>query len=168
MYIPILYRNMSKYTKELLEPLVAQSTSLIGVVRKLGITSYGGGTQAHIKKIIASHGIDTSHFLGIRSNCGPNHKGGNTKKTWQERLVISKKDDYRAKAYVLRRALIESGRKHKCESCGCIPFWNNKELVLQVEHKNGKFWDNRSENLEFLCPNCHSQTSTFCGRKNGS
>ena len=31
---------------------------------------------------------------------------------------------------------------------------------------NGDRYDNRRENLEALCPNCHSQTDTFCN-KNG-
>jgi hypothetical protein len=36
--------------------------------------------------------------------------------------------------------------------------------VLQLEHKNGVRSDFRIDNLELLCPNCHSQTSTFAGR----
>ena len=35
----------------------------------------------------------------------------------------------------------------------------------RVSDNNGNFFDNRSENLRFLCPNCHSQTDTF-GSKN--
>jgi len=35
---------------------------------------------------------------------------------------------------------------------------------LQLDHINGKNTDNRIDNLRLLCPNCHSQTSTFSGR----
>jgi transposase len=35
---------------------------------------------------------------------------------------------------------------------------------LQVDHIDGQFWNCRSENLRFLCPNCHSQTATYAGR----
>ena len=50
-------------------------------------------------------------------------------------------------------------------SCGNTGIWNNKSLTLQLEHKNGNNTDNRIENLEYLCPNCHSQTNTY-GSKN--
>lgn len=44
------------------------------------------------------------------------------------------------------------------------PVWNNKALCLELDHINGDSGDNRQENLRFLCPNCHSQTITYCGR----
>jgi hypothetical protein len=47
---------------------------------------------------------------------------------------------------------------------GIIDVWNNKKLVLHIEHINGISNDNRIENLCFLCPNCHSQTDTYGGR----
>lgn len=53
--------------------------------------------------------------------------------------------------------------EEKCE-CGNKGFWRGKKLTLQLDHKNGVNNDNRLENLRFLCPNCHSQTDTFCGR----
>lgn len=42
--------------------------------------------------------------------------------------------------------------------------WNGRELTLQMHHKNGNNRDNRLDNLQFLCPNCHAQTKTFTGK----
>ena len=50
-----------------------------------------------------------------------------------------------------------------CWECG-ISSWNDKELVLELDHINGVNTDHREENLRLLCPNCHSQTPTFKGR----
>lgn len=64
----------------------------------------------------------------------------------------------------LKRRLIEEGLKeNRCEKCG-IKEWNNKKIVCQLDHINGIPTDHRLENLRILCPNCHSQTDTFCGK----
>lgn len=68
---------------------------------------------------------------------------------------------------VLRRALRERGKLYVCAQCGLLPIWRGGELTLQIDHINGVGWDDRFENLRFLCPNCHSQTDTYCGRNKG-
>ena len=50
-----------KYTEEILEDAVLQSTSVAGVLRHLGVRPTGGA-HAHISRTIKSFGIDTSHF----------------------------------------------------------------------------------------------------------
>lgn len=55
--------------------------------------------------------------------------------------------------------------EYKCNTCG-ISEWNQKPLVLALDHINGNNRDYRFENLRFLCPNCHSQTDTYCGKNN--
>jgi DNA-binding CsgD family transcriptional regulator/5-methylcytosine-specific restriction endonuclease McrA len=64
----------------------------------------------------------------------------------------------------LKARLIEAGLKeNRCEICG-ISEWMEKPLNVQLHHKDGDGTDNRLVNLEFLCPNCHSQTDTYGGR----
>lgn len=151
----------TKYTKELLAGLVKDSVSLMEIIRKLGLRE-AGGTHAHISRKIKEFELDTSHFLGQATNCGPNHKGGPKRLTWREILVKREKGN-RKKSHQLRRALIEAGIEYKCVDCG-LSTWNGKELILQVDHKNQDWLDDRLENVEFRCPNCHSQTEGWCGR----
>ena len=150
----------TKYTKEILEPIVKDSISLAEVLRKLG-KKWSGGQQQLVKNWITRYELDTSHFLGQRANCGDKHKGGPRKLHWQEVLVLNEKLFFREKTFKLCRALVESGVKYKCIECGNKGFWRGKKIKLQVNHKNGNWKDNRKENLEFLCPNCHAATENW-------
>ena len=53
---------------------------------------------------------------------------------------------------------------YKCATCNLQDNWNGQPLSLQLDHINGVNNDNRIKNLRFLCPKCHSQTSTYCGK----
>ena len=66
----------------------------------------------------------------------------------------------------LRRRFARMVSDDKCAICGLGSWWNNEKLILHIDHINGKRLDNRLENLRWLCPNCHSQTPTYCGRNN--
>ena len=73
---------------------------------------------------------------------------------------------------VKRRLLRDLKWPYVCRGCrnsmfehrAGVPFWFGKPVTLQLEHRNGISSDNRIENLEFLCPICHSQTETYAGR----
>ena len=57
--------------------------------------------------------------------------------------------------------LINAGLKeHKCECC-YIKEWLGQKTPIELHHKNGIRSDNRLENLELLCPNCHAMTDNY-------
>jgi DNA-binding CsgD family transcriptional regulator len=68
----------------------------------------------------------------------------------------------------LKIRLVRSGvKRNECETCG-LSQWRGRPLNVALHHVNGDRHDNRLENLRLLCPNCHSQTDNFAGRKNGA
>lgn len=150
----------AKYTRQMLEPAVAASTSMAGVLRHLGL-SQNGGAHAHLRRRIDRLGIDTGHFLGrahYRGTTSPRRRAA------ADVLVLRSADARREAPSRLRRALIETGRPYRCAECHGGDAWNGRALTLHVDHIDGCFWDCRPGNLRFLCPNCHSQTSTYAGR----
>jgi 5-methylcytosine-specific restriction endonuclease McrA len=65
--------------------------------------------------------------------------------------------------YVKDRIINEGIKSYICEECG-IDSYKGKPLTLQLHHVNGVHNDHRIENLQILCPNCHSQTDNFAGK----
>lgn len=55
----------------------------------------------------------------------------------------------------------------KCSVCS-ISEWNGKPIVLELEHKDGNYTNNKLDNVCLLCPNCHSQTDTYKSKNKGN
>jgi len=65
--------------------------------------------------------------------------------------------------YLLRK------NNYKCSRCGwgeINPFTNTS--TLEIDHKDGNAYNNRPENLEVLCPNCHSLSKYYRGANRGN
>lgn len=64
----------------------------------------------------------------------------------------------------LKLRLIKAGLKeNRCETCG-VSEWMGKPLNMELHHVNGDSLDNRIDNLQLLCANCHAQTDNWGGR----
>ncbi|MFI0938915.1 HNH endonuclease [Streptomyces sp. NPDC021020] len=145
------------YARDLLARAAAESVSLAGVLRRLGIPE-STTTRTRLRRSLAAYGIDTGHFTGqgyARGVPSPHRLSADR--------ILRRKDvgERRTKTAQLRRALDDLEVPHVCVGCGLGDMWQGRRLVLEIDHVNGDRLDNRRENLRYLCPSCHSQTRTF-------
>lgn len=133
---------------------------------KLMNLNRSGGNYKRLRLKMESEGLDYSHFDSSKYENRPSSKGGRRLKDSE---IFKSNSGYSTSN--LHRRLIQGGYKDgACEMEGChlkTPMWNGQPIRFHVDHINGVNTDHRLENLRILCPNCHSQTSTYCvGGKN--
>lgn len=113
-----------------------------------------------MQKLCVENDINFSHFEERRKRTFRRNKPN-----WSDEEVYCSQS-LLPRHQLRRRVLADNFMPYRCTSCGNEGEWMDKKLTLEVEHKNGINDDNRKFNLEWLCPNCHSQTSTYRNSKN--
>ena len=147
-----------KLSDEQFVELLKKSSTISEVLFKLGYTVKGNSWgYSQVKRRMDDLNLDYSIFKG-KSAVIKITKLNNVRK---EDIL---KENCKHQRTVLRRYIIKNNLiPYKCAICGCTE-WQGKTLSLELDHINGINNDNRLENLRFLCPNCHSQTSTYGSR----
>lgn len=88
-------------------------------------------------------------------------------KLTERSLVFLMQEDFDNLAYQSKRIRVILEQNNKCNKCG-LSEWMGQPITFELDHKDGNRENNIRSNLEILCPNCHSMTETWCGRKNGT
>ena len=156
-----LARSWPDITMDELCAAVSTSASIPDTMTVLGM-AYTKKSEGHVASVIDRLGIDTAHFT--EHSC-PTPRPTSTRWIPAARILLwDPSATERPNTGRLRRALIEIGVRYVCVGCGIGPEWRGRPITLEIDHINGDITDNRRENLQVLCPNCHAITATY-GRK---
>lgn len=145
-------------TDEQFVKLIKNSTNISEVLFKLGYTTKGNSWGfSNVRRRMDDLNIPMSMFKGKNVIM----QSMKEKQLTAEMLL---KENCKHNRNCLRRFIIKNNLlPYECAICGTKE-WNGKTLSLELDHINGINNDNRLENLRFLCPNCHSQTTTYGSR----
>jgi Zn finger protein HypA/HybF involved in hydrogenase expression len=142
-----------------LQNILDTSSSIVDVLKKLGLNGHSGNHRTLNKK------LKQENFSLEKLNSNRKAKLRFPKKNIEFSEIFienSKMNRSNIRRYIIKYNLIS----YKCNKCKNDGSWLNENLSLQLDHINGVNDDHRLSNLTFLCPNCHSQTKTFSGKKN--
>ena len=89
-------------------------------------------------------------------------------KLWKDGKLKGYKGKTKAISNWLRKYMLEK-TNNTCQKCG----WNNRHPIddkplVEINHIDGNAENNCEDNLEVLCPNCHSMTHNFKSRNKNS
>lgn len=156
MYKCIVNMNQQEFEKKVIE-VIPFCNSLNDLCSRFGFKGVKGYYDK-MNKVIKKYNLDISHF-GKLTNSNKNEKMTN-----DEYFI---KNSNRNGKRTLFRLIHDFNWERKCQECGRTE-WEGHPIPLEVHHKNGDHYDNRLENLEIICRNCHYYTDSFCRHKNSN
>lgn len=152
-------RKLNNITQEEFTTIYQQSKSYADVCRALSLRPQGSNYRTIKKKAKKFNLPDIKYDFKSQE-----HKNKFIRKEIPLEQILTENSNYGSNE-LKKRLLKNNILQNICSNCGLQNVWAGKSLTLQLDHINGNSKDNRLDNLRLLCPNCHSQTSTFSGKK---
>jgi len=157
---------MDRYTQKQISEYCRESYSYAEVIKRMGLP-ISGNNYRKLKNRIQKYGVDISHFTGRRWSKSPNIQSAvartGSREKWALDEILCPNSPITQKVlrgYVRRYNIIP----YRCFKCNNNGLWQEELLSLELDHIDGDDHNNTPSNLRYLCPNCHSQTSTYRGR----
>lgn len=154
------------YSVEEIKSFINTSDTIQEVLQKIGFKSLNGsGCRQVFFNYVKDHNLSLDALKERTKKKKREHLQGLHKiisASYEECFCENSKI---ARHSVKEKIIKDNLIPYKCDLCGNTGSWNGQLLSLQLDHINGINNDNRLENLRFLCPNCHSQTETFSGKR---
>ena len=135
------------FTDDQFMEAVKNNITIKAVLLQLKLSPRGNNYKL-VHRLVEQFNLDVSHWSVELSNSN----------TMKKKYLSIKRD-------ASKILCLGTGVKNECAMCH-LSVWQGQPLSLQLHHINGQWDDNRENNLLLLCPNCHSLTDTFCGKKN--
>jgi hypothetical protein len=135
-----------------------------GLVNYCSLQCRNSRTWSQEDKTKKSTSAKNSEKLRIANTNRPEEfwlKIAKTRKENHKKQIL--KSEYGDLSFESLRFRILYEQENKCNSCG-LDKWLGENIILELEHKDGNNKNNNRENLEMICPNCHSLTLTWRGR----
>ena len=143
-------------------------------LRKYGLkttSKYGGNPKSRKIRLCVNCGKELTENQNRNKHCSLNCHIEYTYKIyisrWKDGLESGHTKYFKVTGYI--RKYLFKKYNNKCCKCG----WGeinqySKTIPLEVDHIDGNWQNNKEENLELICPSCHSLTSTYRGLNKGN
>lgn len=139
----VKYNRIKNYTTEQLQIMANESISIAGMIKKLNYKSPAGGTYSVVKKYLKLYNINTDHWKGM---------------AWSKDEQIKDWSEYSGHQNCKKHLIKKRGQL--CENCN-LSLWLKNKIKLEIHHIDGDRTNNNYNNLQLLCPNCHSYTNSW-------
>ena len=142
-----------KYSQQQFVEAWNSSTYYTEVTEKLNLNKSGGSLRI-IKETALELGLPFEAY---------NAQVNRTQRKFTLEEILVPNSPYKSNTTLKERLFREGIKEERCERCG-LNEWLGEKLLMTLDHIDGNNRNNSLENLKILCPNCHSQTPTWCGK----